>query len=57
MLYVRERRLWVWLAPRADGSGLQASMALSSNRKLMDNDRDFDTLRQRLFQQPAEVQP
>jgi hypothetical protein len=44
MLYVRERRLWVWLAPSAEGSGLQATMALSSNRKLMDNDRDFDTL-------------
>jgi cytochrome c biogenesis protein len=57
MLYVRERRLWVWLAPSAEGAGLQATMALSSNRKLMDNDRDFDTLKQRLFQQPAEVQP
>jgi cytochrome c biogenesis protein len=43
MLYVRERRLWVWLAPRADGNG-QATMALSSNRKTMDADREFDHL-------------
>jgi cytochrome c biogenesis protein len=57
MLYVRERRLWVWLAPGADGNGLQATMALSSNRKLMDNDRDFDTLKHRLLQMPVEVKP
>lgn len=43
MLYVRERRLWVWLAPAGDGA--QATMALSSNRKLLDNDREFDGLR------------
>ncbi|WP_334135469.1 cytochrome c biogenesis protein ResB [Tepidimonas sp.] len=43
MLYVRERRLWVWLAPSA--SGAAATMALSSNRKLLDNDREFDALK------------
>jgi cytochrome c biogenesis protein len=31
MLYVRERRLWVWLAPQ--DTGAQATMALSTNRK------------------------
>jgi cytochrome c biogenesis protein len=55
MLYVRERRLWVWLSPQ--GGGAQASMALSSNRKLMDNDREFETLKQRLLQNPTEVTP
>lgn len=49
MLYVRERRLWVWLAPSADGSGTRATMALSSNRKTMDGDREFDQLSQRLL--------
>ena len=34
MLYVRERRLWVWLSP--SGSGSAALMALSSNRRAMD---------------------
>ena len=47
MLYVRERRLWVWLSPADHGS--QARMALSSNRKLLDVDREFDRLRDRLL--------
>ncbi|MDB5860513.1 MAG: cytochrome c biosis protein rane protein-like protein [Ramlibacter sp.] len=47
MLYVRERRLWVWLSPQ--GAGSQARMALSSNRKLMDLDREFDRLRDRIL--------
>jgi cytochrome c biogenesis protein len=47
MLYVRERRLWIWLSP--DGSGSQARMALSSNRKLLDVDREFERLRDRLL--------
>jgi cytochrome c biogenesis protein len=47
MLYVRDRRLWVWLSPQADGS--HATMALSSNRKTMDVDREFDQLTARLL--------
>jgi cytochrome c biogenesis protein len=47
MLYVRERRLWVWLSPA--GAGSQARMALSSNRKLLDVDREFERLRDRLL--------
>jgi cytochrome c biogenesis protein len=47
MLYVRERRLWVWLSPSAQGS--RARMALSCNRKLMDIDREFQQLRERLL--------
>ncbi|HEX2543474.1 MAG TPA: cytochrome c biogenesis protein ResB [Ramlibacter sp.] len=47
MLYVRERRLWVWLAP--SGSGAHARMALSSNRKMMDVDREFQRLTDKLL--------
>jgi cytochrome c biogenesis protein len=47
MLYVRERRLWVWLSP--SGQGSRARMALSCNRKLMDIDREFQQLRERLL--------
>lgn len=47
MLYVRERRLWVWLAPR--GTTSRATMALSSNRKTLDTDREFDRLRAQLL--------
>ena len=48
MLYVRERRLWVWLTPQ--GAGSHASMALSSNRKTLDADREFEQLREKLLQ-------
>ncbi len=47
MLYIRERRLWVWLAPRGDGA--QATMALSSNRKTLDADREFEQLQRKLL--------
>lgn len=53
MLYIRERRLWVWLTPRPEG-GVLATMALSSNRQLMDNDKEFNHLQQRLLHQPSE---
>lgn len=47
MLYVRDRRLWVWMAPH--GEATQATMALSSNRKTLDVDREFDLLKSRLI--------
>jgi cytochrome c biogenesis protein len=60
MLYVRERRLWVWLSPRsgtvdANGTGdtgdsSHATMALSANRKTMDGDKEFEMLKTRLLQ-------
>ena len=74
MLYIRERRLWVWLAPQnrspADGHGeytgsadalhsvsesaghSQATMALSTNRKTMDGDKEFEMLKKKLLQAP-----
>jgi cytochrome c biogenesis protein len=48
MLYVRERRIWVWLSPQ--GAGSQARMALSSNRKLLEVDREFERLRHHLLE-------
>ncbi len=55
MLYVRERRVWVWLAP-PDKSGplggnaaTTATLALSTNRKTMDTDREFDQLKAKLI--------
>ncbi len=48
MFYVRERRLWVWLTP-APEAGSQASMALSSNRKLLDTDIEFERLKNDFF--------
>ncbi|MFS2033588.1 cytochrome c biogenesis protein ResB [Polaromonas sp. CT11-55] len=69
MLYVRERRVWVWLAPRGKdgaraegGNGVgsvpesagssQATMALSTNRKTLDGDKEFEMLKTKLLQAP-----
>lgn len=48
MLYVRDRRIWVWLSPSGENQS-QARMALSSNRKTMDGDREFDQLQSQLL--------
>lgn len=47
MLYVRERRVWVWVRP-VDG-GSQAVMALSSNRKTLETEREFARLKEKLL--------
>ena len=54
MLYVRERRLWIWFSPvTADdaepAAASNAVMALSTNRKTMDGDREFEQLKARLL--------
>jgi cytochrome c biogenesis protein len=51
MLYVRERRLWCWVAPGAEGT--RCTMALSSNRRTLDTDREFEQLKQSLLGPPA----
>lgn len=55
MLYVRDRRLWVWVAAQ-DGKA-QATMALSSNRKIMDTDREFEQLQEKLLRAPGNEHP
>ena len=50
MLYVRHRRIWVWLAPQADDAAqAQAQMAMSINRKTLDSGREFARLSQELL--------
>jgi cytochrome c biogenesis protein len=53
MLYVRERRLWVWLAPQdtqtAGGALTHATLALSTNRKTLDSDHEFQNLTHKLL--------
>ncbi|MDR3004467.1 MAG: cytochrome c biogenesis protein ResB [Acidovorax sp.] len=51
MIYVRDRRLWIWLTPTEGGS--QAQMALSTNRKMLDTDREFARLQEKLWAAPA----
>ena len=61
MLYVRERRVWVWLTPAQDQYGdapvTQATMALSTNRKTMDGDREFGHLTEKLIGVKPDVKP
>lgn len=47
MLYVRERRVWVWITP--EGNASKAQMALSTNRKTMDGDKEFEMLKTKLL--------
>jgi cytochrome c biogenesis protein len=44
MLYVRERRLWIWIRSAADGSS-HALMAMSSQRRSMDFDKEFEQMK------------
>jgi cytochrome c biogenesis protein len=56
MLYVRDRRLWVWLTPdAADASasgGTRISTALSTTRRTLEADNEFEQLRQALLREP-----
>ena len=47
MLYIRERRLWVWLRPDADG-GVRTLMAMSTQRRSLDFDKEFEQMKARL---------
>jgi cytochrome c biogenesis protein len=54
MFYIRERRIWVWVKEQ-DGDAPQsahAMMAMSSQRKTLDFEREFDDLKTRLPQAP-----
>lgn len=49
MLYVRERRLWIWI--QEDGAGgTKLSAALSTTRKTLDADHEFEQLKAALLQ-------
>lgn len=52
MLYVRERRLWIWITPQNQG-GSALRLALSTNRRTLEADREFDHLRDDLLQPAA----
>jgi len=45
MLYIKERRLWIWIAPSADPSSSQVRMAMSSTRESPDNATLFAQLK------------
>ncbi len=57
MLYVRDRRLWVWLQDDVASGGTRLRTALSSTRRTLDGDAEFERLRAELLQTAQEAPP
>lgn len=53
MLYIKERRLWVWIAPGADPASSQVRMAMSSTRESPDNAALFALLKAAVLKEPS----
>jgi len=53
MLYIKERRLWVWIAPSADMGGSQVRIAMSSTRESPDNGALFAQLKSAVLKDHA----
>jgi cytochrome c biogenesis protein len=51
MLYIRERRLWIWLEPGEAAGRTRITAALSVMRRTLDADTEFDTLRKAILQE------
>ncbi|MDB5909889.1 MAG: cytochrome biosis protein ResB [Massilia sp.] len=49
MFFIRERRLWVWVRD-ADGGGSHALMAMSTQRKTLDFEHEFNDMKAKLPQ-------
>ncbi len=51
MLYIRERRLWVWIAPAdaAHGAGTKVTTAMSTTRRTLDADAEFELLKKAIL--------
>jgi cytochrome c biogenesis protein len=52
MLYIKERRVWVWLEPLPSGD-TRVRMALSSTRNSPDTDTEFEALKKALLKDDA----
>jgi cytochrome c biogenesis protein len=50
MFYIRERRLWVWIGDAGGGAGSRALMAMSTQRKTLDFDHEFNDMKAKLAQ-------
>ncbi|MCE3606775.1 cytochrome c biogenesis protein ResB [Massilia sp. P8910] len=50
MFYIRERRLWIWVRDGEDGGPAHALMAMSTQRKTLDFEHEFNDLKAKLAQ-------
>ncbi len=48
MFYVRDRRIWVWLRPAEGTSGTRVLAAMTSQKRTLDFNREFDRFKQAL---------
>jgi cytochrome c biogenesis protein len=55
MLYIRERRLWIWVRPTE--SGAHALMAMSTQRRTMDFEQEFEAMKAELAAGQPQTQP
>ncbi|MGS0741890.1 cytochrome c biogenesis protein ResB [Glaciimonas sp. GG7] len=54
MLYIRERRLWVWIRPDAQTEDQShILMAMSTQRKTLDFEKEFEVMKTQLMQSEA----
>jgi cytochrome c biogenesis protein len=51
MLYVRERRLWIWVEAQDQGSRI--TTALSTTRRTLDADTEFELLKKAILKDAA----
>jgi len=47
MFYIRDRRMWIWIAHNAEGKA-RALMAMSTPRRTLDFDKEFDNMKDQL---------
>lgn len=49
MFYIRDRRVWVWVKPAADGAGSDVHAAMTSQKRTLDFNHEFDRFKQALL--------
>lgn len=49
MFFIRDRRVWVWVAPGPEGRGSAVYAAMTSQRRTLDFHREFDRLKEALL--------
>jgi cytochrome c biogenesis protein len=49
MFYVRDRRIWVWLRPKETSGGARVLAAMTSQKRTLDFNREFDRFKQALM--------
>jgi cytochrome c biogenesis protein len=49
MFFIRDRRIWIWIAPGAGANGSTLHAAMTSQRRTLDFNREFDRFKQALL--------